>query len=454
MKSQAAQPKPAASVERRAATNKQRNEPPPFARIQIMAGVTLVVTFLSVMTAWSSLAPLSSAVVAPGIVGVETHRKAIQHLEGGIVERILVKDGMRVKIGDVVIELRDVAASANVKRLRGQSFELAATIARLSAERDGVDRVEFPADLIRAAETEDDARSAITTQRRVFNTRRELQSRKLGVITKKIDRLKEEISGLGEQLQAIERQLVASRQEAVDAKTLFERRLARKSRMLDADRDNARLEERQSNLVSQKAQAEQQIVELELKKTELISAGSAEVAEDLRARQARSFEVARELVAAEDILARTRLRASIDGTIVGVQVHTRGGVVQPGQTLMEIVPLSDNLIVDARVRPEDIEEVRAGLSARVVLNTLTRRFSHPLAGRLENVSADRLTDQQTGRAYYAVRVQLDRIPLPAGESKVLAGMAADVFIESGERTLLGYLAAPLVRTFNRGMREH
>jgi HlyD family type I secretion membrane fusion protein len=163
--------------------------------------------------------------------------------------------------------------------------------------------------------------------------------------------------------------------------------------------------------------------------------------------------LSRELVAAQDMLQRTRIEAPIEGTVVGLQIHSRDGVIAPGQTLMEIVPLSDDLVVDARVRPEDIEDVQTGLEARVVLNTLSRKFSQPLSGKITQVSADRLIDKLTGRPHYHVRVSLDPASLQPGETKLLAGMSADVFIRTSDRTPFAYLTAPLVRTFHRGMRE-
>lgn len=429
----------------------QRAEP--FARVHIHAAYALMFTFIVLITIWSSLAPLGSAVVAPGIVSVETHRKVIQHLEGGIIGRILVKDGAKVARGDVLVEMRDVSTKATVERLKSQYFEAMATVARLIAERDGLTEILFPEVVTSVTAEEPLARAAIAAQRKIFESRRDLQGQQQSVLDKRIDRLEEERTGLRRQLEALQTQFTLSEQEIKDATGLFEKQLIRKSRLIDLQRNRAQLEERRSNLQGQLAQAEQQVSELQLRKTESKSGVLTSVVEDIRARQARAHELSRELIVAQDILTRGRVRSPIDGTVVGLQIHSRDGVISPGQTLMEVVPLADDLIVEARVRPEEIEDVRAGLPAQIVLNTLTRRYTQPLAGTLAQVSADRLLDKLTGRPYYLVRVALDPSKIQPGDSKVLAGMSADVLIRTGDRTPLAYLVAPLLRTFSRGMRE-
>lgn len=425
----------------------------PFSHMHMLLSVALIAVFTAAMATWSSLAGLGSAVVAPGLVSVESHRKAIQHLEGGIVGRILVKDGARVARGDLLVELRDVATKSNLERLKSQFYEALASVARLAAERDGLDEIVFQDSLVMVSADEPVARSAMAAQRRIFESRRDLVRQKLSVLDKRIDRLKEERTGLRRQLEAIEAQFDLNARELKDASELFEKQLLRKSRLTEIQRSRAQLDERRSALQSSLAQTDQQMAEMELRKSELQSSTLTSVVEEIRARQARAHELSRELVAAQDILQRTRIVAPINGTVVGLQIHSRDGVIAPGQMLMEIVPLSDDLVVDARVRPEDIEDVQIGLSAQIVLNTLTRRFNQPLAGKIIDVSADRLIDKLTGRPHYHVRVSLDPASLQPGETKLLAGMSADVFIRTGDRTPFAYLTAPLVRTFHRGMRE-
>jgi HlyD family type I secretion membrane fusion protein len=425
----------------------------PFAHWHGTLALGTIAMFFGVMVAWGSLAPLGSAVVAPGIVSVESHRRAIQHLEGGIVGRLLVNEGTQVNKDDVVIELRDVAAAAAVDRIKAQYFEALANVDRLASERDGFTEIAFSPE-VQEASREESVRNAMNSQRKIFESRRLLQDQKLAVLTKRGERLIEEKAGLKEQLKAVDQQIALRKQEYADAASLLDKQLIRKSSVVDIQRNMAQVEERRSGLQSSSLQVEQQIIETELRKSELVSASLAAIDDELRSRQARAHELSRELVAAQDILSRTKIRSPINGTVVGLQVKTRGAVISPGQLLMEIVPLGDDLVIEARVRPEDIEEVRVGLPALVMMNTLTRRSSQPIKGTLENVSADRLLDKLTGRAYYLVRIALDPVSLSASEAKPVAGMSADVFVQTGERTPLAYLAAPIVRSFHRGMREN
>jgi HlyD family type I secretion membrane fusion protein len=433
------------------APTQRKNQP--FAHWHSTFALGTIAMFFGVMAAWGSLAPLGSAVVAPGIVSVESHRRAIQHLEGGIIGRLLVNEGSQVNKDDVVIELRDVAAAAAVDRIKAQYFEALANVDRLASERDGFTEIAFSPE-VQEASREEPVRNAMASQKKIFESRRILQEQKLAVLTKRGERLIEEKHGLNEQIKSVDLQIALRKQEYADAAGLLEKQLIRKTAVVDIQRSIAQIEERRSNLQSSLLQAEQQIIETELRKSELVSASLAAIDDELRSRQARAHELSRELVAAQDILARTKIRSPINGTVVGLQVKTRGAVIAPGQLLMEIVPLGDDLVIEARVRPEDIEEIRVGLPTLVMMNTLTRRSSQPIKGTLENVSADRLLDKLTGRAYYLVRIALDPASLAASEAKPVAGMSADVFVQTGERTPLAYLAAPIVRSFHRGMREN
>lgn len=424
----------------------------PFTRSQISSGLAVMAVFIIGMCSWSFLAPLGSAAIAPGIVSVESYRKAIQHLEGGIVEKIHVADGAKVKLGDLLISLRDVAAVSNAERIKTQYFEALAGAARLTAERDSQLNIAFPNEL--TSKKDAAALAAITAQLKIFDSRRQLQYQKLAVIDKRIDRLKEEKEALFGQIKAVSTQIELFDQQRRDTEALYDKQLTRKSRVNEVQRDQARIEGKESELKGEIAQIEQQIVELELRKSELLATTIAAIVDELRTRQARAHELSQELVAAQDVLGRTRIVSPFDGTVVGLKVHSKDGVIAPGATLMEIVPLSDDLIIEARLRPEDIEDVRAGLPAFVVLNTLTRRYSQPIKATLDSVSADRLIDGLTGLAYYLVRVRPDEAAIDPNDTKLLAGMSADVFIQTGERTAFAYLMSPILRTFNRGMREN
>ncbi len=425
----------------------------PFNRQHIVAVLALVSLFWSVLAAWGSLAPIGGAVIASGIVGAETYRKAVQHLEGGIVRRIAIKEGSKVKAGDVLIELQDVASASSVERTATQYFEALAATSRLIAERDGLPALSFPTTLQEAGTLQRQASAAMSAQRRIFESRRSLHRQKLSVLDKKIERLGEEIKGLEGLIQSIEQQIALVDGVRRDAESLLEKQLMRKSRVAEISRQQAELTGKLSEARAQIGQNRQQMSELDLQKTELTESLQAEIAEELRQQQAKAFELAPTLETAQDVQTRSKVRAPIDGTVVGLQVHSREGVIAKGQMLMEIIPDSDNLVVDASIRPEDISEIHTGLPAQVLLRTPSRRSNQPIPGHVESLSADRLVDKVTSRPYYLARIKIDANAMTSADARIIAGMSADVFIQLDDRTVLEYLAAPLLRSFNRGMRE-
>ena len=421
----------------------------PFTSVQFRAAFEVIGLFICTLALWSYFAPLNSAIVAPGVVGVETQRKQVQHLEGGIVRNISVREGAKVKQGDILLELTSAENSANAERLQSEFIETMANIARLEAERDRANEINFAKEL----KSSSAGRSAIDEQRRLFNSRREAQGLREDVIDKRISRHVEEMKGLRKQIASVVEQRRLVEVGIKDSAALFDRKLTTKTRLLDAQRTAAELDERISDLQSKQLQVEQQVSELELKKNEDEAKSRAEISEELRVRQTRLHELVKQKVAADDLLERMQIRAPFDGTIVGLRQISRNTVIAPGQVLMEIVPNGEALVVEARVRPEDIEFVQAGLSAEIVLNTQSRRYRQPLSGTVQGVSADRLVDAVQSRPYYAVRVALAPARHLGSEQTIRAGMSADVFIQTGTRTTLAYLTDPLVRIMTRGMRE-
>lgn len=421
----------------------------PFSRFQMLFAFGVIGVFILALGLWSHYAPLNSAVVAPGVLGVETQRKQVQHLEGGIVATVRVREGAKVQQGDILIELSSVENSANAERLQAEYIDTVANIARLEAERDGSAAINFPKEL----KSNQSARATMTEQRRLFASRHEAQRLRANVIDKRIARLAEEVKGLRSQLASAIEQRRLVEVGIKDAAALLDRKLTTKPRLLEAQRTASELDARVSDLQSKQLQAEQEMSELELRKNEEAASNLAQVSEELRVRQTRFHELVKLKAAAEDLLERMLIRAPFDGTIVGLQQISRNAVIQPGQVLMEIVPKGEALVVEARVRPEDIEFVRPGLNAQIVLKTQSRRYRQPLSGTVQAVSADRLVDAVQTRPYYAVRVALTSASEIGDGQTIRAGMSAEVFIQTGARTTLAYLTDPLVRIMSRGMRE-
>jgi HlyD family type I secretion membrane fusion protein len=345
-----------------------------------------------------------------------------------------------------------VAAAADVARLRAQYAEALALVAQAAAERDGATKISFPEEL-RALHAGPTADAGMVTQAQVFHSRRELFEHSLSVLRQQILQSEEQVVGLDGQLAAVREQIELFELEIADAETLFKSQLHRKPKLLSLQRERAQLQGKASELRAEIASTRQKILEFRLKSTELGAARITQAVESYRAQGNRAYELSRSLQAAEDVLRRTEIRSPIEGTVVNLQVHTTDGVVSPGQTVMEVVPSRDELVVEARILPEQREAVRAGLAAYIQLTSMSPRESQPIAGVLESVSADRLIDQRTGTPFYLVRVLLDNASVKAQRAELVPGRGADVFIQTGQRTPLQYLADPIIRTLDRGFRE-
>jgi HlyD family type I secretion membrane fusion protein len=431
----------------------------PFGTGHVALGAAIIATFLGLATGFSLLAPIESAVVAPGVVVVDSHSKTVQHLEGGIIESIAVREGDQVKTGDLLITLRDTMPTSTVNEIRSQYAEAVATVARLVAERDGAESISMPPELASQA-SEPNARTAIAGQESIFKSRRALLQQQLAGLDGSIAGLQVEIQGLEGRISAAKTQLSLFAEELDDAMKLFKQGLIQKPRMLTLQRQNADLEGAIGSYRASIGVAQQNIENARLRGLELQATFTADIIKSLEAVRARAYELAQKLTAAEDVVQRTQIRSPTDGTIVTMQVHTIGGVISAGQPLMEIVPDNDKLIVRASIDALDIDQVRAGLPVTIWMWATNRRDRAALEGRLTVVSADRVVDLKTGRvvdaktgsAYYVGRVEIDSSPVNASVP-LQPGMGADVMIRTGARTPWEYIKAPIARFINWSMRE-
>ena len=424
----------------------------PFSTGRIVAGFAVIALFLGGLTAWSLLAPIESAVVAPGVVSVDSSRKTVQHLEGGIVAEIAVREGDSVRVGELLLRLQDTGQVAQRNQLRAQLDEALAGVARLRAERENAAELAFPAELTRRA-AEPEVAAVLAGQRSIFASRRRLTEEQTAVLTQRIAGFGDEIDGLNGQIAAANRQLGFIGEELVMLEKMYAKKLVDKPRLLALRRDRAEIEGGISEQQAAISRANQGILESRLRIAELEATAMKEVDEQMRLLQARGYELGQQLAAAEDILRRTRIRSPIDGTVVGLQVHTIGGVVTAGEPLLNVVPSDEELVVEASVDPRDIEQVHAGLPANIALTAFNRRVRAPVEGMVRTVSADSLIDPMTGAAYYLVRVELRPESLQAQQVVLKPGMTADVMIRTGARTPLEYLVEPITRNLSRALRE-
>ena len=420
-----------------------------------IAGVVVVLLFFGGFGTWSTMAPLSSAAVASGVVSPDGSRRTVQHLEGGIIQEILVRDGDRVEMGQRLVVLEDVAARSERDMRETRFYALSAVEARLVAELNQRETIEFPLELLLASQSDWDLAAALADQRIHFETRAAGFANRTGILEARIAALQEEIAGLQVQIESQERQLALIDEEIAGVQQLVDQGLERRPRLLALQRSQAEIDGSIGANVAAIARAEQVIGETQLQILDLESNLREEVAGSLANLRAEIATIEEELRAREDVLARTLVTAPVSGTVVGLQFHTIGGVVRSGDPILDIVPDDDELIIDARLTPTDIDSVTPGQSAEVHLLAYAQRNMPRLTGQVRDVSADRLVDDVTGEPYFRARVEVGPDALAElGDDVVLSpGMPVEVMIATGEQTVLDYVAGPLLRSFNRAFRE-
>ena len=424
----------------------------PFGRSLIAAGFAVILTSGGAFYGWASTAPVAGAVVAPGVINVDSNVRAVQHLEGGILKEILVREGDTVQSGQVLLRLDDTASSSNRNELLGQYYEGLATEARLLAEQAGKDSIDFPKELTDRFGDGAIAR-AMKGQQDIFASRRAMLAERMEIGDRTRKQLESEIEGLKGQIAAAEKRLALLREEQASLAPLLAKNLVPQARELNIQSSIAELEGDIASHQAAIATAEQKIEEEALRLADVRNTQASEVVEQLRAVRARNYELKEQLRTAEDVLKRIEIRSPVAGVVKGLQVHTVGGVISPGQTLMEIVPISDKLVVQATIDPLDIDQVRPNMSAQVWLSALNRRTEKPFEGRVTTVSADRLIDPISGAPYYLARVELDSSALADKSVPIQAGMSAEVMIRTGDRTTWDYLMSPLIQFFQNSLRE-
>jgi HlyD family secretion protein len=428
--------------------------PSPMPRIRnlVLVGGLIGVVFVLGGGVWATLAPLQSAVSSSGVVEVESSRKTVQHLEGGIVGAILVHDGEKVVAGQPLIRLDDTKARTTLGALQGQMWDAQARAARLIAERDGMDRPTYPASLTSHA-SDPSVAAIIAGQNKVFQTRRELQTSKIDMIGKRILATGDEIVGLRAQEAAATQRIGLINEEIKGIKELVDKGLERKPRLLGLQRDLADIQGRHGDTVAQIARAQQTIAESEVSIINTRNDAQNEVAGQLTDAQKQMHEFGQQMQAASDVLDRIEVRAPQDGVVTDLQIHTTGGVITAGEKLLDLVP-NDKVIVSAQIRPEDIDVVRTGLPALVRLLPYKTRRTPPIEGKLIYVSADRLIDKATNQPYYAAKIRVDQAKLEAlGDVEMLPGMPAEVSIETGKTTPAIYALSPILDSFHRAFGE-
>lgn len=418
----------------------------------ILFGFVAMAVFFGAFVAWSVLAPLTEAAIAPGMIKVEGTRRTVQHLEGGIVREILVRDGDRVTAGQTLVRLDDIRSGADLETLRSQRWSFLAHDARLAAELEDAREIAFPAEL--AAAPEPRAQDAIAGQSAVFEARRASLLSQVAVQAARIGQQEAIIAGAGGQLRAQRQQLELIRQEEELTRTLVRQGLQRLPTLLALQRAAAGLEGQGEDLQGQIDRAQQVIAEARNTIASIVSQRRQEVAGERRDIRTRLAEVEERLRAAQDVAVRRDIVAPEDGTVLNLRLFTVGAVVRPGDPVMDLVPSQDRLVAEVNVQPGDIDIVHVGLQAEVRLPAFKQRLVPFLHGHVTFVAQDVTVDDRTRVSYYRAHIvidpdQLQRLP----GVQLVPGMPVEAMIQVGERSFLRYITQPVVDSFTRAFRE-
>jgi HlyD family type I secretion membrane fusion protein len=428
------------------------SEHPPVGRI-ILLGVMLTLGGFGGFTTWASLAPLASAAVAPGIVTADTNRKTVQHLDGGVIAEIAVRDGDQIEARQVLMRLDDLETRSVVTLLEGQCRAYAAQEARLLAERDNRDKLVFPKHLADLRSVPEMA-EILSGQERIFQSRRASLGGKVDVTRQRIAQYDAQIRAYQAQFTAGHTQLDLIGEELVGVTELTSKGLERKPRLLALKRQAASLEGSQGEFQNNMAQTREAISQADMEILSVEADHQSEVATELREVQTQLAEVTEKLAAAQIRQGRRDVVAPEAGTVLNSRYFAPGAVVPPGGPILDLVPRDDSLVVEAKVRPTDIDVVHAGLSAKIIFSAFKSRTTPQIDGKVTRVTADALKDERTGEFYYLARVSADQAELKKlKDIQLQAGMPAETLIITGERTMLQYLTQPIRDSFRTAFRE-
>jgi HlyD family secretion protein len=417
-------------------------------------GLAIIGLFGGTFGLWAATATLSGAVVAPGQFVVNTYVKKVQHPTGGIVGDLRVREGDRVKEGDLLVRLDETITRANLQLVSKQLDENLARQARLEAERDGASEVVLPTEFERRA-NDPAIVKLMAAERTLFSARHAAREGQKSQLKKRISQLQDEIVGLRAQQTAKEREAVLIEDELKGVRELYQKNLVQLPRLSALERDAASIQGQRGQLIAAVAQSEGRIAETSLQIIQIDEETRAEVMKELREVQAQVSELVERRVAAEDQLKRIDLRAPTSGYVHQLNVHTVGGVISPAEPVMLIVPDQDALKLEARVMPQEIDQLAIGQHANVRIHSSNSRTTPELNGTVTRISADVTHDERAGYSYYTINVGLPREEVERlGGLQLVAGMQAEVFVQTHDRTPFQYMIKPLQEQFARAFREH
>jgi len=422
-------------------------------RRHLLGGGIIALLLTAGLGGWAATTELSGAVIASGSVVVDSNVKKVQHLTGGIVGELLVRDGSRVRAGDIVVRLDETVMRANLAIVVKGLAEMYARQARLASERDRAETVAFDPALL-AREHDPDAARAIDSERKLFELRRNARAGQKAQLKERIGQLEEEVRAHVALQQAKAEEIELIQRELDGVRMLWNRNLVQLTRLTALEREAVRLKGERAQSFSAAAQARGKITETELQIIQIDQDLSSEVAKELREVDMKIGEFIERQVTAEDQLKHVEIRAPQDGVVHQLAVHTVGGVVSPADPIMLIVPEADLLAVEVKVSPQDIDQLHVGQAAGLRFSAFNQRTTPEISGAITRISADVSQDQRSGQSYYVVRIGISPEELARlGNVKLVPGMPVEAFIKTYDRTVISYFTKPLHDQILRAFRE-
>ncbi|MEQ1652884.1 MAG: HlyD family type I secretion periplasmic adaptor subunit [Hyphomicrobium sp.] len=405
------------------------------------------------MGGWAATTDLAGAVIATGSVVVAGNVKKVQHPTGGVVRQILVKNGDTVKAGDIVVRLDETVTRASLQLVTKQIDELSGRLARLKAERDDAPSVTFPADLL-ARTDEPDVAQIVTGEQNLFESRIKTRSNQRQQLGERITGLRQESAGNTAQAEAKSREISLIKKELEGLERLEAQQLVRTEKMTGMRREQARIEGEMAQLSAAAGQSKDRIAEIEMQRLSIDSEAKSEAIKELRETQGKLVELSERRTAALDQLQRVDIRSPADGIVDQMTVFTVGGVINTGEPLMVVVPQDEQLVIDAKIAPHDIEQARSHKRAVIRFPAFNQRTTPSLNGSIKSVSAEVTKERETNQQYYVARIKIDDDEMmKLGDLQLIPGMPVDIQIRTTERSALSYLVKPIQDQFAKAFKE-
>jgi HlyD family secretion protein len=418
------------------------------------AGMIVVLLLVGIVGGWAGTAEISGAVIASGIMVVDSNVRKVQHQAGGIVGEIRARDGDKVKAGDILVRLDETATRANLAIVTKNLDELLARKARLIADLEGEAIIHFPKELTQKAVQDAEVAHMLKSERKVLELRINARFGQKAQLTERNIQLREEIAGSEAQERSKSQEIAFIQRELEGARALWNKNLIPISKLTILERDAARLEGERAKIIAAVAAGKGKISEIILQILQVDRDASSEISRELREVESKIGELVERKVAAEDQMRRIDIRAPHDGTVHQSIVHTVGGVVTPTDVLMLIVPFSDTLVAEVKVQPQDIDQLWQGQTALLRFPAFSQRTTPEISGSVSRISPDITLDQRSGGSYYTVRIALSADEVgKLGDVKLVPGMPVEALIKTGDRRVISYLVKPLQDQINRAFRE-